>query len=83
LKPVEPPGDLLQHGLDISFRRLTKLVAKLLPGHGVQRLDQIGSPLEDYLFLELLGIAGMPGNELLQALETVVDCGFVESCLKR
>lgn len=55
----------------------------LLPGHGVQRLDQIGSPLEDYLFLELLGIAGMPGNELLQALETVVDCGFVESCLKR
>lgn len=52
-----------------------------LPGHGVERLYEIRSTLQNDLLLQLLGISGMSWNELLQALEAVVDCGFIECCL--
>lgn len=69
-------GGGLVHG-GRARRRQSELV---VPGHRVQRLRQVRRALQDDLLRELLGVAGVPRDQLLQPLETVVDGGLRQGC---
>ena len=48
----------------------------VVPRHGVERLGQVCGALEDDLLGQLLGVAGVAGHQLAQAVEPEVYVGL-------
>jgi hypothetical protein len=52
------------------------------PRHAVERLREVRGPLQYYLLGQLVGVARVPGYQLLQPLEAVGDRRLAQRCEK-